>query len=245
MVEALPDDVVLRDLRFGWTPQALVLDIERLDLGRGERLFLQGPSGSGKSTLLSLITGVMQPPPGAVTVLGQDLARLGAARRDRLRADEFGVVFQMFNLIPYLSVLENVLLACRLSPARRQRLKASGQSGRDAALALLTRLGLTASPGTKAGGILDRTVGALSVGQQQRVALARALIGAPKLIIADEPTSALDTDTRDAFLALLIEVCAEAGSGLLFVSHDASLSRHFDRSVDLRQINRAWRGVPL
>ena len=229
-------DVQVTDLRFGWSKGADVLDIADFSVNRGERIFLKGPSGSGKSTLLSLISGISRPAPNTVRVFGQDMARLGAAKRDRLRADEFGVVFQMFNLIPYLSVLDNVLLACRLSPARRKRLKLAGQTPKPAAKALLERLGLNHSA------LITRNVGALSVGQQQRVALARALIGSPKLIIADEPTSALDTDTRDAFLNLLVEACAQSEASLLFVSHDSGLSGRFDRIVDLRDVNRTWKG---
>jgi len=229
-------DVQVTDLRFGWSKGADVLDIADFSVNRGERIFLKGPSGSGKSTLLSLISGISRPAPNTVRVFGRDMARLGAAKRDRLRADEFGVVFQMFNLIPYLSVLDNVLLACRLSPARRKRLKLAGQTPKPAAKALLERLGLNHSA------LITRNVGALSVGQQQRVALARALIGSPKLIIADEPTSALDTDTRDAFLNLLVEACAQSEASLLFVSHDSGLSGRFDRIVDLRDVNRTWKG---
>jgi putative ABC transport system ATP-binding protein len=116
----LPDPLIrLETLRFGWPGQPVpLLQIDRLALARGERLFLHGASGSGKSTLLGLIAGVLAPQSGAIEVLGQNLNELGAAARDRFRADHFGIVFQQFNLIPYLSVIENVTLPCRFSAER-------------------------------------------------------------------------------------------------------------------------------
>ena len=224
--------VSLRDLRFGWRRGVPVLAIERLEVASGERVFLRGPSGSGKSTLLSLIAGVARPPRDAVTVFGTDMGRACPATRDRLRGDRMGVVFQMFNLIPYLDARENIALACRLSPRRRARVAATGGETAEVRR-LCARLGL--GPG-----VMNREVATLSVGQQQRVALARALIGGPELIIADEPTSALDTDARDAFIGLLREMAAETGAALLFVSHDPGLAQHFDRVEDLTRLNGAW-----
>lgn len=220
-------------VRFAWPKGPAVLDIPAFSVARGERVFLRGPSGSGKSTLLGLIAGVLAPQEGSVEVLGQDMAGLSAARRDHLRADHVGVIFQMFNLVPYLTVTGNVLLPLRFSPARR---KAAGPDADGEAKRLLARLGLTDEA------LLSRRVSDLSVGQQQRVAAARALIGAPDLIIADEPTSALDADARDRFIALLSEEVERSGASLLFVSHDASLAPLFTRAVDLSAINRA--GVP-
>lgn len=222
--------VSLRNVRFAWPQSPDLLDIPTFDLARSERLFLRGPSGSGKSTLLGLIAGVLAPQAGSIHVLGEDMAALAGAKRDRLRADRLGVIFQMFNLVPYLPVMQNVTLPCRFSPARRDAVggDASGEARR-----LLARLGLTDEK------LLARPVTELSVGQQQRVAVARALIGGPQLLIADEPTSALDADARDRFIELLNEEAARSGAALLFVSHDASLAGHFDRSVDLTEINKA------
>ena len=228
MNEAVID---VHEMEFAWARDgAAVLAIERLAVERGARLFLKGPSGSGKSTLLNLLGGVTVPRRGTVRVLGQDLAALGGAARDHFRADHIGFIFQLFNLVPYLTVLDNVLLPLRFSAVRRERVRARG--ARDEAARLITHLGLEA-------GLLDRPATALSVGQQQRVAAARALIGGPELVIADEPTSALDADTRALFIRLLMDECAGLNATLVFVSHDASLEPLFDRGLSLREINRA------
>ena len=224
----------IRDLRFSWPGGDAVLDIAAFTLKPGERLFLRGPSGSGKSTLLGLIAGVLKPNAGKVHVLGQDMARLSSSRRDRVRADQLGVIFQLFNLVPYLSVVGNVTLPLRFSAARRAAVQGDPT---DEAIRLLASLGLTDQT------LLTRRVSDLSVGQQQRVAAARALIGQPRIVIADEPTSALDADSRDGFIALLSEEVQRSGASLLFVSHDGALAPHFHRSVDLAEINTA--GLPV
>ena len=226
--------VELDAVRYAWPGKPLLLDIERLTIARGERLFLRGPSGSGKSTLLGLVGGVLTPAAGRVAVLGEDLARFGASDRDRFRGDHIGFVFQMFNLIPYLSVIDNVLLPARFSQRRAARAARRGPLAAEAAR-LLAALGL----GDAAMHL--RGVTELSIGQQQRVAAARALLGAPELLIADEPTSALDHDSRRQFLELLMAECREQGSTLVFVSHDTTLGTLFDRDLSLADLNRATR----
>jgi putative ABC transport system ATP-binding protein len=228
VTEASPA-VQLQGLRFGYRRGPLVLDIAELNVPHGERVFLHGPSGSGKTTLLGIIAGVLLPGAGTVRVLGHDLSRLSQAERDALRGEQLGYLFQLFNLLPWLSVVDNVTLPVELHPVRRRRL--GDVAPRDAARELLERLDL--------GGLLDTPVSDLSVGQQQRVAAARALIGSPALIIADEPTSSLDADRRDAFLQLLFAECERAGSTLLFVSHDLSLGSAFDRQLSLPELNRS------
>lgn len=225
--------VEISGLRFAWPgTDAVVLDIEALRIERGERVFLHGPSGSGKSTLLSLLAGVLVPTAGEIRVLGRNLGALGGAARDRFRADHVGFVFQQFNLIPYLTVIENVCLPCGFSASRRGR--ACGERPvRREAMRLLAQLGMSGDD------LAQRGATALSVGQQQRVAAARALIGSPELVIADEPTSALDAARRADFVALLFAECRRAGATLVFVSHDASLQASFDRSLPLATINRA------
>jgi putative ABC transport system ATP-binding protein len=225
--------VTLTNVRFTWPgAAAATVDIASLEVGRGERVFLRGPSGSGKSTLLSLLAGVLVADSGEVRVLGKDLGTLGGAGRDRFRADHIGFIFQMFNLIPYLSVVENVCLPCGFSASRNSHAAQSAGSVRKEAARLLAHLDMADDS------LLRRRVTDLSVGQQQRVAAARALIGAPGLVIADEPTSSLDADRRSAFLALLFRECASAGTTLIFVSHDASLEPLFDRTLSFAGINR-------
>ena len=226
-------------IRFAWVSgQRDVLEIARFEVAAGERVFIEGPSGSGKSTLFSLLGGVSSPREGTVRVLGAGISEMPARRRDRFRADHVGFVFQMFNLVPYLSMIDNVTLPCRFSRRRSER--AGSRSGAPEAEArrLLARLGLDGDE------LLGRPVTDLSIGQQQRVAVARALIGAPELLIADEPTSALDEGTRERFLELLFAQCDEAGASLLFASHDKRLGAVFDRRVSLGELNRAG-SVPV
>lgn len=225
--------IELDNLGFAWPGQAELLDIPRFRLERGETLFLKGPSGSGKTTLLGLLGGVQRPQRGSVRLLGEDIAQMKAARRDHFRVDHTGYIFQQFNLLPFLSVRENVELPCHFSRSRAQRARQRHGSVAQAADALLGHLGLGDAT------LIERRADSLSIGQQQRVAAARALIGQPELVIADEPTSALDADAREAFLQLLFAECREAGASLLFVSHDQSLSALFDRSLSLADLNRA------
>lgn len=223
-----PAAIRLQDLVFGYRRGADMLRIPDFVVARGERVFLHGPSGCGKTTLLGLIAGVLTPRSGGVEVLGHPLHRMGGAARDRFRGAHLGYVFQLFNLLPYLSVVENVVLPCRLHPERRSRLGGADLS--HAATTLAGRLGIAA--------LLNRPVLELSVGQQQRVAAARALLGDPGLIIADEPTSALDAGHRAAFLDVLFDCCGETKTTLLYVSHDRSLEGRFDRSVSLPSLNQ-------
>lgn len=221
--------LAIDDLRFAWPGQdQVVLDIERLSIAPGEKVFLHGPSGSGKSTLLAAIGALVVAQAGRIELCGQDLSALSRGGRDRFRADHLGVIFQQFNLLPWLDVIANVTLPCRFSKRRARRAGDIEQ----AAGRLLEGMDLEAS-------LWHRRADQLSVGQQQRVAAARALIGQPDLVLADEPTSALDADRRDRFLDLLFERIEEAGSALLFVSHDQQLAVRFDRVFDLTELNRA------
>lgn len=223
----------LAGVEFAFAGGPHVVDIAELEVARGERLFVEGPSGSGKSTLLCLVAGILTPTGGTVDVLGESVSALGAAARDRFRAENIGFVFQMFNLLPYLSLIDNVVLPCHFSRTRAEvALQNSASLGEEAAR-LLERLGL----GVNA--LRGRRVTELSIGQQQRVAVARALIGRPPLVVADEPTSALDATARIAFVELLLEECASAGSTVVFVSHDPSLATSFERSVSMTEINAA------
>jgi len=224
----------VRRLVFRWGPAlAPCLDIEAMRVEAGEQVFLHGPSGSGKSTLLGLLGGVLRPSGGEVLALGQALSALSGAQRDRFRVDHVGFVFQQFNLVPYLDVLDNVLLPCRFSAQRTARALASSDGDlHDEARRLLEALDLPRA-------LLHRPATQLSVGQQQRVAAARALIGRPPLVIADEPTSALDAPTQARFLELLQRECAAVQATLVFVSHDRRLAGRFTREIALASLNRA------
>lgn len=221
--------ISIRSLNYSWpgNPDP-ILCIDTFDLNANETMFLRGPSGSGKSTLLSAIAGVVEVPEGTVQVMGTDVGSLSGGNRDRFRVDHLGIVFQVFNLLPWLGAIDNVLLPCRFSARRREN---AGLDPAATARRLLADFGLT-DPA-----LINGPANELSVGQQQRVAAARALIGSPDVVLADEPTSALDEEAKDTFVELLLGECRASGASLLFVSHDRSLEKHFDRTMDLRKLN--------
>jgi putative ABC transport system ATP-binding protein len=227
--DTVADAVDIKNLVFSYRAPKAVLQIRELKIARGEKVFLHGPSGSGKTTLLGVLAGVLKANQGSVKILQHDLARMSGPARDALRGAHIGYIFQMFNLIPYLNVLENITLPCLVSEERKRRIATLPLDQEAAAMA--ERLGI--------GAIIHERVTDLSVGQQQRVAAARALLGSPELIIADEPTSALDEDHRESFLNLLFTRCREIGSTLLFVSHDRRMMALFDRAISLPEINEA------
>ncbi|AKZ62964.1 methionine ABC transporter ATP-binding protein [Herbaspirillum hiltneri N3] len=230
--------IALRDITFTWPGQKTpTLALDRFEVQAREQVFVSGPSGSGKSTLLALIGGISSAQAGSVAILGQALEALPASRRDRFRVDHIGFIFQQFNLIPYLSILDNVVLPCRFSALRRERALAQGSDLRTAAESLLRSLDLTPD-------LWTRAATQLSIGQQQRVAAARALIGRPEIVVADEPTSALDSDRQQAFLNLIRHECEQAGASLVFVSHDQRLAERFDRRIALNDINRCAQEEP-
>jgi len=232
-----PNAVSFANVEYSWPGASpFTLAISDFTLSRGEKLLLLGPSGSGKSTFLSLLAGIVIPNKGRIEVLGTDMARLSGAARDRFRVEHFGIIFQMFNLLPYGSLIDNVLLPTHFSRTRRDSARAEGAL-EDVAAGLLATLGIDKRV------IASAKTANLSVGQQQRVAAARALIGSPQIIVADEPTSALDRNTEGAFLNLLFAQAGSAGASVIMVSHDESLARYFDRVVRLDDIAVATRGV--
>jgi len=208
-------------LRFDWKKRGPgLLEIDEFLIGRGETLFLYGPSGSGKTTLLNLLAGVLLPSQGSVEILGRDITRMRPFRRDLFRARHIGVIFQQLNLIPYLDVLENVLIASHFA-------KLDPGSSAAHADELLDTLGMQEH--------LHKRPTQLSIGQQQRVAVARALVTRPEILIADEPTSALDSDNREVFMEHMLQMAAENDTTVIFVSHDRGLREHFDRRHDVRE----------
>ncbi len=207
------------------------LAVSDLSVAKGESVLLLGESGSGKSTFLSLICGTIPPDNGEIKIAGTNITTLSGSARDKFRAEQIGVIFQQFNLLPFGTVMDNILLPLRFAPTRRKR---TGNATEQASQ-LCSALGLP-------NGVTGAKTTALSVGQQQRVAVARALIGQPPLIIADEPTSALDANSQAAFLDLLFTQTATHNTSLLMVSHDPRLGSRFDRVIqmeDIAQIERA------
>ena len=224
--------IKISNVKFRWQPaDSLVINVPLLKVEKGECLFISGPSGSGKSTLLNLLGGVLEPESGEIFLMGEDITTMSSNQRDIYRADHLGLLFQMFNLMPFLSVLDNVTLPCLFSESRRHSAVERSGSIDAEAIRLLLHMGLDLDE------IGDRSVNLLSTGQQQRVAAARALLGSPEFIIADEPTSALDSDARHAFLELLFKEIKTVGSTMVFVSHDNNLSSLFDNAVNLNDVN--------
>ena len=211
--------------RYPGKAHATVLDIPHWQVACGEQVFLKGPSGSGKTTLLNLVAGILCAGSGTVEVMGTNLAQCSGRQRDRFRAAHIGVVFQQFNLIPYLSVRDNLLLAAKLGGTTMA-------TALERSAMLFDTLKLDEQ-------LLSAHPLQLSTGQQQRAAIARALVNAPEIVIADEPTSALDSQLRDSFVRHLLDLTREWQSTLIFVSHDDNLNRHFQRVTALEEINRA------
>lgn len=221
--------VYLQNLKFAYNQKNKaappVLKIDELSIFRGEKVFLFGPSGHGKSTLLNILAGVLEVKDGFVEVLGQNLHEMSQTKRDHLRGENVGYIFQIFNLIPYLNIKENIIL-----PAMINKKRGLGVDFHAQADELIKTLGLTDHA--------HKPVTDLSIGQQQRVAAARALIGNPDLIIADEPTSSLDEKNTAEFMNLILSEWEKRKFTLIFVSHDTGLKHYFPRTISLPEINR-------
>lgn len=216
--------IQLTDLQFSYQRQP-VLNITDWQVERGEQLLLCGDSGSGKSTLLHLLAGLNQPDSGQIRIAGEDVNRMSARHRDRFRAKHIGFISQRLNLIPYLSVVDNVLLAARLSGIKTPRSTLIRQAQEK-----LQQVNLAPE-------LHQQKSENLSIGQQQRVAIVRAMIHQPELILADEPTSSLDHNNRDVFMELLNTLCREQQTTLVMVSHDMSLATKFSKTTALHSIN--------
>lgn len=224
------NSIKLENIKFKYAgASSYTLDIPEFVLEKNKKTFLFGPSGCGKTTLLEMLSGVLVPESGVVSVCGSELQKMKSSQRDQYRAAKMGYIFQSFNLIPYLTVFENITLPLSLSTERRQNIPSHDEM--NIVLSMCEKLGLESN--------LNKPVTELSVGQQQRVAAARALLGKPELILADEPTSALDYDHREKFIKLLFEMCDQNQTSILFVSHDRTLEKLFDQSVSLVDINKA------
>ena len=198
-----------------------VLGIEHYELSQGEQAALVGASGGGKTTLLNVISGIVAPDSGQVTVSGLDVAKLPEVVRDRFRAEKIGFVFQTFNLLPGFTALENVLLGMMFSRGRTDRAFAES---------LLERVGLAERR--------HHRPGRLSVGEQQRVSVARSLANRPALLLADEPTANVDPANQDLILSLIRDTCRENRVTLLMVTHAMEVAEQFDRVDRLQDFNR-------
>lgn len=221
--------VEIKNLQFAWqTGQSNLLDIPQLHLPENENLFIHGSSGTGKSTLLNLLAGVTSVQSGDIQLLGHSICTMSQAKRDRFRAKHMGYIFQQFNLLPYLSVLQNVLLPLKFSKERKLKALQSHHSIEQAGQHWLGELNLPDN-------LFHAPVTQLSVGQQQRVAAARALIGSPEIIIADEPTSSLDQDNVDNFMETLLQESLKINASVIFVSHDKNLASYFEHHHYLGQ----------
>lgn len=213
-------------VKFYWSKKSnFKIFVPNLEIKKGEKVLLLGESGSGKTTILSLICGFLNPLSGNIFINGKTINQLSSKTKDEYRADNIGIIFQQFNLLPYANVVDNVLLPLYFSKVRSNNVPKK----REKVIELFKQLRLPDD-------IIQFKASSLSMGQQQRVAVARALIGNPSLIIADEPTSSLDADAQKIFLDLMFEQISENNSTLLMVSHDRSLSGQFDRLIDINEI---------
>jgi putative ABC transport system ATP-binding protein len=217
--------IQIRNLFFRYPRSQFVLAIDSLDVAPGEKVAFVGPSGSGKTTLLNLICGISVPAQGTIRVADAEVSSLSDHERRNFRISKIGLVFQQFELLPYLNVVDNILLPYRIN--RSLQLTAQVRSR---AQNLVDRLGI--------GDKCLRLPRQLSQGEQQRTALCRALIAQPKLILADEPTGNLDDENKTLALQLLCEKSQEQNAALVVVTHDTGILGDFDRVVDFRQFRR-------
>ena len=217
--------IQVEGLRFGY-PGGFSLQVSTFGVAAGERVALTGLSGSGKTTLLHLVAGILAPDVGQIQVAGLDVARLSGEERQDLRILRLGLVFQEFELLEYLSVLENVLLPYRLSP-----LLEAGPEVRTRAQSLLDDMGI----GDKAGRRPDQ----LSQGERQRVAVCRALVTEPAVLLGDEPTANLDPGHRDHVLGSMLDYGNRSQTPVLVVTHDHEVLDRFDRVVDIAEVTSA------
>lgn len=214
--------ITIQELTFAYPRSRFRLHVPELTIQAARATAVVGLSGSGKTTLLHLIAGILSPDAGRITVDNTQLSGLSEAARRRFRLKTIGLVFQSFELIEYLNVLDNVLLPCRINNAVPLTLELQTR-----AEMLLEKVGLQDH--------LRKSVTRLSQGERQRVAICRAMLTRPALLLADEPTGNLDPVTSEQILRLLLQAVRDEGATLLMVTHDHSLLQHFDCTVDFGQ----------
>tara|TARA_B110000263_G_scaffold47491_1_gene39472 strand:- start:2529 stop:3203 length:675 start_codon:yes stop_codon:yes gene_type:complete len=223
----LNDDLMLKTLGLEYHYRdGKKIIFPEIEVERGERLLIRGFSGCGKTTLLSLIAGALKLQNGDIKFDGNEYSKMSSLLLDKFRADHIGYIFQTLNLIPFLSVSENIALGIKFSKSRKSKVNDFNQE----IVRLVSSLGLGKE-------VLKTPVNRLSVGQQQRVAVARALLGKPDLILADEPTSALDSGTTKKFLNEVMETFDSTRQAIIMVSHDTSIAPYFDSVIDFNSNN--------
>ena len=213
----------LNDIDFHYGDGDFRLRLPELEIARGTRAAVIGPSGSGKTTLLNLVAGIVTPVRGRVETNGVDVSALGDAQRRDFRIRHVGLVFQEFDLLEYLTVLDNILLPYRINPALHLDAKV-----RERARGIACQVGI----GDKLGRHPDR----LSQGERQRVAVCRAVLPEPSILLADEPTGNLDPANAGLVLDILDEYVQRNGATLLTVTHDQSLIPRFQEVIDLKAL---------
>ena len=216
--------IQIEDLEFAYLQSDFCLRVPALSVERGRTVAIIGPSGCGKTTLLNLVAGILAPDNGSVRTGGVDVSSMSERARRNYRIRNIGLVFQEFELVEHLSVLDNILIPCRITPAIQLT-----QALRQRAAELAGEVGI--------GDKLRRFVRKLSQGERQRVALCRALLLEPQLLLCDEPTGNLDPLHKQQVLQLLFEYVRRHGTTLLTVTHDQELLPQFDESVDFRQFH--------
>ena len=213
----------IEDLKFWYTGKEFQLEISNLKINKGSKVAILGKSGSGKTTLAHLISGILKPQSGLIRFMGQDISDLSDGERRAYRIKNIGFIFQEFELIEYLSVLDNLILPYKLNKSL-----SLNEETINRAKAIAGRIEIENK--------LHKYPNQLSGGERQRLATARALITSPALVIADEPTGNLDTQTANKVLNEIINQSSKSNSTLLMITHDPRLLESFDQVIDLNKL---------